>query len=425
MKHLKVILLAALVSAPFASRAQEAQKVQLDPGAWLVMSGFNNAGAFDARELPRFVFPEAQNVDQKASGWAVRQSRLRFGLTVPTDAYLAGSSIKGLVEVDFMGGSPSAVGSNATVDPQIIRLRHVYFAANWKQASNLTLTVGQTWGVAFTTNFAQSLANLALPRFGGGGFLFRRAPQLRLAADVPAGPVTLAIAGGVLSPGDLASQASSSAGNESAVPNFEGRVAAKVGAMGPVKSFELGLGVHYGQERYQTAATSVADVTATSQLFALDGKIDFGIVNLIGGIWQGQNLDVYNSIAGLTNVSGSTSQGVLIDTSVAADPKTFEMETQGVYLQLGVVPVKGLTLLLGGGFENPKDSTLKLPTSTTWAANTIFRNTQYNAAVIWSVSSRWRVSLEATRFITLQGLASGASDTLTGNQFQVGSILSI
>ncbi len=441
MKHLKVILLAALVFAPFVTRAEEApQKTTFEPGAWLVLGGFQNSGAFDGRELPRFVLPLADaTVDQKQEGWLVRQSRLRFGVTVPTDNYLAGALLKGLIEVDFMGGTPTAgtagtagytsTASAATVDPTIIRMRHVYFSASWKQMNNLTLTVGQTWGPAMTLNFAQSLAHLAVPRFGGAGFLYRRAPQVRLSGDVPAGPVTLALSGAVVSPGDLASAASGSAGNESAVPNFEGRVAAKVGAQGVVKGAELGFGIHYGSERYLTSAASVKDVTASSQLYALDGKLDFGIVNLIGGIWQGQNLDVYNSIAGQAAATAGTDVpgrlGVLFDTTNPNDPKAYEIKSQGAYLQLGVVPAKAITLVAGAGFENPDDKTLHLPAATTPGTGYILRNTQYSAAVIWAVTSKWKVSFEATRFLTQYQATAAASDILTGNQFQVGSLLSI
>ena len=120
MKHLKVILLAALVFAPFVTRAEEApQKTTFDASAWLVTYGFQNAGQFDATELPRYRLNETV-ADQKQEGWAARESRLRAGLTVPTDNFLAGSVVKGLLEVDFMGGTaPNA--SEAATNPAASR----------------------------------------------------------------------------------------------------------------------------------------------------------------------------------------------------------------------------------------------------------------------------------------------------------------
>ncbi len=421
MKHLKVILLSALVSAPFATRAQEApQKTTFDASAWLVTYGFQNAGQFDGAELPRYRLNETV-VDQKSEGWAARESRIRAGLTIPTDNFLAGSSVKGLLEVDFMGGAPAATSS---VDPTIIRLRHAYFAANWKEKGNLTLTVGQTWGVAQGMNFADSLAHLAVPRFGGAGFLYRRAPQVRVSGDVPAGALTVNLAAGVLAPGDISSAASNSAGNASGVPNVEGKVGATYKSSGPLKALNLNFLAHYGQERFIfTGATH--DATATSQLFELEGKADFGIVSVLGGLWQGQNLDVYNSIGGfstqLTGSAPATVQGVVLDD---VNFKAHEIKTQGAYAQVGVTPRKGFLLVAGYGFENPDDTTLHLSGALP-AANLILRNTQYSAGAIVNLTSKWRVSFEATRFITQTATGTGGSDTLTGNQFQLGSLFSI
>ncbi len=425
MKHLKVILLAALVTAPFATRAQEAQKTTFDASAWLVTYGFQNAGQFDGAELPRYRLNETV-ADQKSEGWAARESRLRAGLTIPTDNFLAGTVVKGLLEVDFMGGAPAATSS---VDPTIIRLRHAYFSATWKNMNNLTLTVGQTWGVAQGLNFADSIAHLAVPRFGGAGFLYRRAPQVRLATDIPAGPVTLNVAAGVLAAGDISSAASNSAGNASGVPNVEGKIGATYKSSGPLKALNLNFMAHYGQERYLFTQGGVAnsrDATATSQLLELEGKADFGLVSVLGGIWTGQNLDVYNSIGGYwTALSGSapTVNGVVLDD---ANFKAYEIETQGAYAQLGVTPTKGVLLVAGYGFENPKDSTLHLPVAgAVPAVNLILRNTQYSAAAIVNLTTKWRVSFEATRFLTQRALGNGGSDTMTGNQFQLGSLFSI
>jgi hypothetical protein len=446
MKQLKVILVAALLSASFAARAQEQQKTSYDFSAWFVLNGFQDRGGFDSRELPRYVVsenvapaaaPAGTTVKPEYNGYAVRQSRLRFGFTAPTDNFLGGTTMKGLLEADFYGGAPVAVSAagaasqTGTVDTVVPRLRHAYMSATWKDAANLTLLVGQTWGVAIAqpSGFAASLAHLAVPRFGGAGFLYRRAPQIRLSADLPAGPLSVYVAGAALTAGDLSSnQSNSPGGNQSTIPNLEGRVAAKYAQQGPVKA-EVGFNLHYGQERWTTnpAAGSNAPfkaVTATSQMYGVDAKIDVAMVTLVGGLWQGQNLDNWNSISGLAIAGAPASNvGVLFDTTNPADPKAYEVKTQGAWAQLQVTPVSGLQVLAGLGFENPKDSTLALPGATV-ANNMILRNEQLSGGVVWSVTSKWRVSFEATRFNTTVKTAAG-SDTLGGNQFEIGSLLAL
>ncbi len=427
MKHVKVILLAALVTTAFAARAQDAQKVQFDPGGWLVTGAFQNRGEFDSRELPRFVSAEPA-IKAESSGYLVRQSRLRFGITVPTDSYLANATIKGFVEADFLGGTPSTA---STVDPVIPRLRHAYMAATWKQAANLTLTVGQTWGVAMPapSGWGVSLTHLAVPRFGGGGVLYRRAPQVRVSADIPAGPLNFYVAGAALTAGDISSASSNSpGGNQSTIPNFEGRVAGQMKMSGPLKYVEVGLNGLVGQERWTTDPAGGAlteAVNATNTMFSADAKVDFGLVALVGGAFSGGNLDNYNAVAGLA-VTGTpaTRYGVLIDTSNPAAPKAYEVKSQGAWGQLQVNPIKGLQIVAGLGFENPDDSTLKLPSAPNVANGMILRNTQYSGGIIFGLTSKWRVSFEATRYLTFVR-AVPQNDTIAGNQFEIGSLLAI
>jgi hypothetical protein len=436
MKHLKVILVAALLSASLTARAQEQQKTTYDFSGWLVLSGFQDRGGFDSRELPRFVTsenaavagaPAGTSISPQYSGYEVRQSRLRFGFNAPTDNFLGGATMKGLVEADFFGGAPAAT---STVDSVLPRLRHAYVSATWKDTANLTLLLGQTWGVALAPaqGWAVSLTHLAVPRMGGAGFLYRRAPQVRLSADVPAGALNFYVAGAALSAGDIGSQTSSSpGGNQATIPNFEGRVAGQYKQAGPLKA-EIGLNLHYGQERWTTVPVTGTGlskaVTATNQMYGFDGRIEYAMLALVGGMWQGQNLDNWNSISGLA-IAGTpaTSFGLLIDTTNPNDPKAHEVKTEGAWGQVQVTPVKGLQVVAGLGFENPKDSTLALPGATV-ANNTILRNTQYTGGVVWSVTSKWRVSLEATRYLTFVRTATG-NDTLGGNQFEIGSLLSL
>jgi hypothetical protein len=432
MKHLKLMLVAALFVAPLATRAQEAQKVTFDVSGWLIVNGFFNRGDLDAREASRYAQLNDPDLDQRQIGMAARQSRLRAGIGIPADGLLGGATLKGLVEADFGGGAASA-------DTVLPRLRHYFVAATWKSLSNLSLLVGQTWGVASNAYFPESNAHYLVPRFGGAGFLYRRAPQVRLSADVPAGPLSFTATVAALTPGDATAGANAAAGapalnqsvgNDAAFPNLEGRLAAKY-SMNGKPMVELGLWTHYGREKYDTELTAAAtDVTATSNAYGLDVRLTFPYVQVLGQAFTGQNLDVLASIAG-TRVSDlgaavpAYANGVVIDATDPANPKATEMETMGGFAQLVISPVKRVQLLVGAGMENPDDDTLKLTGATTVPEGVITRNTQYSAGTIVALSSRWKVSLEATRYLTTVSSAAGKDgrDVLPSTQFEVGSLI--
>jgi hypothetical protein len=365
---------------------------------------------------------------------AARQSRLRAGIGIPADGFLAGATLKGLVEADFAGGA-------ATADTVLPRLRHYYIASNWKDFSNLSLLVGQTWGVAGGAYFPESLAHAVMPRFGGAGFMFRRAPQVRVSADVPVpGPVAFSATAAALAPGDTSLSGSSALsgtnGNDSAFPNLEARVSGAYKPEGRPLA-EVGLWTHYGREKYEIAAGGsvpyAQDSVAKSQAFGVDVRVTLPYVTLIGHAFQGENLDVLASIAGLKAAAPSTSAtapnfttGTLLDNTDPAHPKYIGMKTKGGWAQAVVTPVKGVQVLAGFGIENPDDSTLKLPAATTVADNIITKNTQYSAGTIVSLTSKWRVSFEATRYLT-QVSRPGAPDNrdvLPATQLEVGSLLS-
>ncbi len=422
MKHLKVMLVAALFAAPFLSRADEPQKVTFDAGGTLIMNGFGDRGDLDARELPRWALLNSVQ-DQRSFGMSARQSRLRATVGLPADGFLAGATLKGFVEGDFAYDA-------STSDSVAPRLRHYYIQSTWKNLSNLSLTIGQTWGVAGGAYFSESLAHWVLPRFAGAGFAFRRSPQVRLSSDVPVpGPVTFNVMAAALTPGDTGSAKSNGPGNTSAFPNLEGRVSAAYKQEGKPLA-EVGLWTHYGREKYEIpvggAVTYAQDSVAQSQAFGVDVRLTLPYVTVTGHAFQGKNLDVLASIAGVSAVAGSTTQGVIPDVTDPAHPKYTGMKTKGGFAQAQITPVKGLTLLAGMGVENPDDSTLKLSTDTIVPANMITRNTQYSAGTIVSLTSKWRVSLEATRYLTQVSRNDPAHqnrDVIPATQFEMGSVV--
>lgn len=369
---------AAPAPAPVAAPAPAPDKLTVDVGGWMVFNSFLSLGGFNANDLPRFATgPRGEN----SVGMSVRQSRVRAVLGLPADGLLGGAKLKGLVELDFMGGYVGA-GAGAVGDQSlpIVRFRHGWVSASWKELGNLTLLVGQTWGIFEGPYFAQSLGHLAIPRFGGAGFLFRRAPQVRVSGDLGA-DLGLIYQVGLLAPIDSTTVAPAPSGNVSAgersgVPNVEARVAA-VYRPGKKSMAEVGLSAHWGQEKYLVGG---ANRTADSQGFALDAKLDLPMVTVVGAAFTGSNL----------NIAFSAAPGIVVG---ATDVTT--VGTKGVWGQAQVTPVSGLTLLLGGGMESPDLADLAGA-----AATAVKRNGQVTGGVQVNLTSRWKCALELTRYVT-------------------------
>jgi hypothetical protein len=353
--------------------------VTVELGGWFVLNGYAGDGGLNVADQPRFAVAAPDG--ERTLGMAVRQSRLRAGVGVPADGLLGGARLRGLLELDFMGGYVAADQSLP-----IVRLRHAWVSAGWKEKGNLTVLLGQTWGVFTGPHFAASLSHLATPRFAGAGFLYRRAPQLRVSGELGSETALLWTVA-ALAPIDRATATASGAGvgERSGLPDLEARLAVALRA--PVK-LEVGLSGHYGQEKYLLAGPPAANRTVDSVGYAVDARLEAGPVTLVGAAFQGENLDVWYSVAPGVRASA---------TSVTT------VETRGLWAQAQVTPVKGLQLLLGGGLEQPEreDLPATIPGS---AAGTTFPtprdNRQASLAAIVNLASRWRVSAEGTRYWT-------------------------
>jgi hypothetical protein len=379
--RLKTTLLAlALAVAPEAVRAQSGQpeKLTFEPSGWLVLNSYGSRGNMNAVDLPRWAIA---GEDERAFGMAVRQSRVRLNMGIPTDGLIGAAKLKGFVEIDFMGGNAANGVDDSLPLP---RLRHVYAAATWKDLGNLSLLVGQTWGILGGPYFADSLSHLAIPRFGGAGFLFRRAPQVRVSGDVGK-QVALIYTVGVLAPMDQnrANNASTLfVGARSATPHLEARVASAY-RPAPKRGLEVGLSTHLGREKYALNGFSDApDRSVNSRGAALDAKLDLPYVTLKGAGFVGENLDVYYSWApGVVQTPVSATAARLTAVS--------DVATRGFWAQAVVTPVKQVSLLLGTGMEEPRS-----------AGVAQIRNRQISGGVIGNVSTRWRTSLEYTSYVT-------------------------
>ncbi|ABS24257.1 hypothetical protein [Anaeromyxobacter sp. Fw109-5] len=404
------MLAALLLASPLAARAEEPQKLTLDTSGWIILNTYASSGALNANDLPRFA--KAGSADEAALGMGVRQSRLRVNAGIPSDGLLFDAKLKAFVELDFMGGN--AVGSD---DPSLplVRLRHAWVSAAWPQRGNLSVLAGQTWGIVGGPYFAQSISHLAVPRFAGAGFLYRRAPQVRVSGELgrafgvtyQAGALAPIDRAGVTA--DAASGAPGPVGERSGLPNLEARVAGVYRPEGKTRA-ELGVSGHYGWEKYSFAATETRaadDFTAHSSAVALDLKLELPYVQLVGGAFSGENLDILYAV---------NAKGVVPD---AAAARVANVETRGLWGQAAVTPVAGYTLLLGAGLEDPRDATLPAA-----SASPILRNVQYSAGALVNLTSKWRVGFEVTRYVTDTATPAG-HDTFTGNQFELSTLLAL
>lgn len=371
---------------------------------WLSLTGWSSIGALNASDLPRFSLPDE---DERATGFTVRQSRLRVGIDVPSEGgLLGGAALKGFVEADFAGGYVG--GDEAAPLP---RLRHAYVSATWKELGNLQVLAGQTTDVFHGSVGAASLGHLATPRFSGAGYLHRRAPQLRVQGEL-GGDVALGWQLAALSPADRATQtaSSTSVGYRSFAPDLEGRLAFLLRGASPVK-VELGVGGRWSHEKWRLAgAPDAPDAWVKSQAVATDLKVEAGPVVLVGGAYAGENLDVASSLAPGVR---TTSAGADL-TSVKSVP------TRGAWGQLQLTPVKGLQLLAGAGVEKPDADLLPAMINVgTTAIPAIERNLQLSAGLVVNITARWRAGLELTRYET-----RGVDDhTSRSDQVELSSLL--
>jgi hypothetical protein len=373
----------AAPAAPAATPAQAGPPTSGKPGvtvdwsgwfqthAWRTFGGVNST-ATGSTDLPTY----AVNAHDTA-GLSARQSRIRAAVGMPADGLLEGAKLRGLVEVDFMG----PLGSD---DPSLpaVRLRHAYLAASWR---NFGLTVGQTWGLFTGPYFATSLAHLAVPRFGGAGFLYRRAPQIRVSAET-SGPLVLSVQLAALAPYDKAKSQNQLVGERSGVPDGEGRVSLAYRTGGRTW-VDVGASGHYGRETWFLDGAA-QDKTIESWGGSVDARIDVPYLTVSGAAFVGQALGVYATVAPEVRFT-SDSTGKTTDVN--------PVRTMGFWAQAVLTPVAPLQLVAGYGIEEPKLEDLPVgPTP----ATIINRNQQVSGGAIVALTKAWRVSLEGTWFVT-------------------------
>jgi len=382
--------------------------VTVELGGWLVWNASSSFGGLSSNELPRAAVPPST---ERTLAVNVRQSCLRAALGLPADGLLAGARLDGLVELDFMGG---AAGGDSSLP--LVRFRHGWVRATWRELDDLSVLVGQSWGLLGGTNAPLSLGHLAVPRFGGAGVLYRRAPQVQVAAESE-GPLSVQVQLALLAPNDRATSPAASAsapdrppptgvGERSGLPDVEGRLALRW-RPSERRRMELGISGHAGREKWRLTSGGDFDATVDSYAGALDARLDLAWLTLHGGLFYGKNLDVMNTLVG----------GVTLSLDAAGRPLAATgIETWGGWGQLVVRPWPWLSLLAGLGSEAATRA--DLPANP--AAVTVPRaNLQASGGAIVDLSSRWQAGLEYTTYRTTW--AGLADRELTAGQLELSS----
>jgi hypothetical protein len=340
-------LLRRQMAAQAAAGVQTRSRVQMEISGRVLLNGFTNSGRVNVVDVPQFVLPnQSENRELLYSrgsvGMAIRQSSLGLAVTVGD---VLGGTLAGDVDLDFFG-SPTSNASRAFPLP---RLRTARAFLRWPRVE--VMAGAETPLIA--DQDPVSLSSVGTPLFALAGNLWFWLPQLRVTAEMPAGPVRLALQGAVLSPGSGESPPDVNPADfaeRTRSPFVEGRLRLRWG--GEDEMGELGLGVHTGRlgVSYQLGPqSSVRTFSAESRAVAVDLRAPLAPflpwLEVRGEAYRGR---------GLRGLGG----GGIGQTFAASQSNTGEpslVEDTGWWLQLNARPGSVLELGAGCGVDDPKD----------------------------------------------------------------------
>jgi hypothetical protein len=281
--------------------------------------------------------------------FAIRQSRFGLkGTWVKPPSALHANEIGALIEADFFGGF---FGQGLAYYFPIPRLRIAKAYIQWPW---VRFSFGQDWSVLAPLNPDSSL-HFGVPGFAASGNLWARMPQMRvdgvfgkswrlvwalaLVAEVQAD--------GIASVDNAFTGIRKPEGGENALaPAGEGRVAVAHDLFG--RTLELGLSGHIGK---RTLAYTGGTIDKNNGALALDVTIPLGhMLGLKGEVYWGKGLDAF--FGGIQQGFGFTSDPMNTTTlNITGIGKG--IRDVGGWAQLTFTPLSWLTLLAGGGADEP------------------------------------------------------------------------
>lgn len=264
---------------------------------------------------------------------SARLTRLGLDFDGPTIAEVGSADLAGKLEIDFYN-----IGLNDSDSRYALRIRLAYLELDWGAWS---LLAGQDWDVISPLYPA---VNHDLVMWNAGNTGDRR-PQLTVKNEWPVGPGKLETR---LSAGFTGAVASSNvvgglrSGENAGRPMWNGRVGYH-GATDAGAPYQFGVWAHDSEEEFD-ATGSGSESTFDSHSLGADVKFPLLTKNvwLMGEYWMGENL---------RDIRGGIGQGV--------NPSTGEeIDADGGWLELGVMPTEHLTLHAGYALDDPDNDDL-------------------------------------------------------------------
>jgi len=378
--------------------------------------------------------------------FSARQSRMGFKLDVDS-TNITGSKLTGQFEFDFAAGqlpsqfstaapacTSSAVDTTAggSVTPTItcaapattvgapstawyngiMRLRLASLTSTWKiPTGSVALLIGQDYGLV-NPLFAETISYVANPLFSQSGNIWRRAPQFRLTYAGSFDMVGVSLALAALSPADNAPATASAypsaaggsvsspvdygAGNQSKMPEFEGRLGLTIK---PTKDITaaIGGGFSMGKRKYGAIATTAAQVAAyapridvSSSLYGLDLDVSVPFVQVKGEYYQAKGMDdSYNGIVARPIGLIATASTATAAASLASTP----IRTSGFWGQAILKPIAEVWVTAGYGMEKANEDDLQA-VPVVAGAGTRQKNATLAFGVIGNLGKFWRLGVE-------------------------------
>jgi hypothetical protein len=401
--------------APAAAPASK-----ITPYGFVLLNAFWDSTTFGQGDYADFA---TQPGPTRTGQFVMRASQSRFGLRFDLGQDpVTGAMLKGLVEVDFAGAF--VTNANTSWEAPLMRLRHAWGSATWKDLGNLTLLAGQESSVVQPL-FAVSLASVQKPRFWRAGNLWRRSPQIRLSGEL-GGDIGLTWAAAVLQPtaadkgGAPDADPSEGAGTRARMPHVEGRLAA-VYKPGGKKMLEIGASGHYGKEKhtYQLQYTpAAADPYVTTDLdstvVAADLQLFIPYVELRGEFFIAKNAEDMSYGAPGTYRPDDPA-------SATATGEIDVFDTKGGWAQINLVPMPLFNVFFGYGFEDPDESVLADGAAAGDRSSPRLngfrtKNVHLSGGVMLNLGKSWKAAFEVTQVTTTYSDAAGAETDEKGLQ---------
>ncbi len=285
--------------------------------------------------------PAAVRSEPNTDDFTIHPRLTRFGIDFqgPDVALLGGASTLGKLEIDFYN-LPSSESRNAP------RMRHAYLKLGWDDVS---LLAGQT------SDVISPLYPIVNPDFvmWGAGNLGDRRPQLRAeyAPKVGPGKLIFQTAAGLTGANDAQDLDPATAGGfrdgeTSGRPTVQARAACAM-PLWTKQNIELGVWGHRAWEKTDSPIGLKGRRHFNSDAIGLDLTVPIfqDKVWVKGEAWKGKDLD---------DVRGGILQGVNVTTGD-------EIRGEGGFVELGVRPIKWMSLHAGYSTDNPRNG--DLPTS--------------------------------------------------------------